>query len=224
MDLLLLDAVAVIPVADSRGTTTVGLPKILRVPRAARDFVRSRMSSDEHYDVVRAAANVLFGKNWRSGRIRLVKRASQVGPEMGPGNEHSVCMHLINHAKDLADTLELSRAVAVGLRYASQLKSQGRYRDGHFAARELTNLLKSIQINDCNLDEELVELRIIGAQCARMTGKHNEAIEMFSDVASTDIRKDNSRLLDIHLGLAGRDASSIMRIAAAEEPPSRKAS
>jgi len=206
MDLSLLDAIpiAVTPALSSSSASSIAeSQKLLRVPRAIRDFVRARLSKEQHYDVVRAAANVLFGRDWRSGRIRLVKRTERAGGDIGPSNEHIVCMSLVRHAINIENKDELRRAMNVALKFCIQLHERGRWRDGFLHAKDLLGLLAGEGSNEDEYAQELAELRIIGAKCARMIGRNEEAVELLTGVlTSAKVCHSNSRLVDVYLTLS----------------------
>src|SRR5205814_2150605 len=52
---------------DRNASLGVGTPKLLRVPRQVRDYVRSLMTDDERSEIIHTATELLFGRKWREG-------------------------------------------------------------------------------------------------------------------------------------------------------------
>ena len=206
MDHALLDAIPLTSVAsiDKSGLgNAFEAPKLLRLPRGVRDYVRARMTSEEFRSTIHAAADVLFGKKWRQGTVRLIKRDVFVGRDIGPGNEHSICVQLIKNALTTNANRYFKQVINVALNYCVSLKNNARYRDGYIAAEEILNLLASIENEDNSVANEIAELRLACAGCARMIKKLDKSVELINQVIETEeLRVDRNRDKKIYLSLA----------------------
>jgi predicted MPP superfamily phosphohydrolase/tetratricopeptide (TPR) repeat protein len=176
--------------------------KLLRVPRAIRDFVKSRLTSDQLRDAVRAAANTLFGREWRNGRVR-VRRAVTNDHGVGLGNEHIICVQLMRFAQISGEIDDLKKAVSLSLKYVKQLEIKERYRDAYLAAKNLASLIEEIDNDDDDLANERAECAVLGASSARMINKGQETIDLLTSVlVNGRILADSERTANIHLELA----------------------
>lgn len=181
--------------------STLEAQKLLRVPRAIREYVVESLSESEHYDVVCAAARALFGKDWRHGKIRLIDRDTTT--EYGPGNEHSLCSHLIRHAITKRDETEIRLCLTVALKYLSRLYASHRYRDGYVASHEILTLMDQRIDGNSGFEKEIAELRFYCARFARMISHWQEAVDQFSIIlGSSSVDKNKTRDAELYLDLA----------------------
>jgi tetratricopeptide (TPR) repeat protein len=164
------------------------LPKILRVPRQVRDYVRDLIPEKERSEIVLAATELLFGRRWREGKIQLrADRPSFTkGNESGGiGNEKTVICHLLSDAIKKRNAAIVKRIARLGLHYGQKLLQNDRFRDATLIGEDLVRLLES---TDCI--EEWVEAGEIYGRGLRMTGHRAEAIK----VLQTALEKGKSFL------------------------------
>ena len=105
--------------------------KTLRVPRQVRDFVGTLISDIERTEIVHTSTDLLFGRKWREGKIRLRGDLPQFssGGLTEPGNEHIVIRHLLNEALKKRNKSTIKRAADLGIAYAHKIRRADRFRD-----------------------------------------------------------------------------------------------
>jgi hypothetical protein len=87
------------------------LPKVLRVPRQVRDYVRSLVAEKERSEIINAATELLFGRRWREGKIQLRDERSSftsASESKGIGNEQTVIRFLLFEAVNKRNTRQSS--------------------------------------------------------------------------------------------------------------------
>lgn len=204
LDLSLLEVVSttdgyVASIGASNSVAPKEAEKILRVPRAVRDYTKTLLPADEIHEVITAATELLFGRNWWKDRIRLVKRSN--GGATGIGNEHIVVRYLLRDAFEKEDTEGIVRAARLGLEYCRKLEANDRYREGYIAAKELLTIVNDSPTSA--LAEELIELQRVCGDCGRMIREYEEAIELLTNAsAANDAATNKDREISLQLTLA----------------------
>lgn len=175
--------------------------KYLCVPRQVRDYVNSILTNEERFQIVNHSANLLFGEEWRTGKIKM-SRAKTLGARgtisTGPGNEHSVIRCLLRNAIKKQEILEIKRNLQLAISYCRQLKKNDRFNDICIATDEFITLIEGL-----DLDEKYAELAILRGQSLRMIGKRDSALKLFTTVLSRDtgfLTKES--LASIYLNMA----------------------
>jgi hypothetical protein len=174
--------------------------KTLVVPRQVRDYVRSNLTDEEHIELVKSLATLLFGEGWREGITKAHKdKAAALNPKSkGPGNEHSVGLRLLRNAIDSEDAIEITRALDLAVSYCSSLKNASRYRDARIATEDILAVIKSLAPS-----KQYARLSLIRAESLRMLGDRERALDTFNEVL--DYYKDflsKSELADSYVSVA----------------------
>jgi tetratricopeptide (TPR) repeat protein len=185
MRLLLLETVSPTASADDLAANRAAKPsieadiaKVLRIPRQVRDFVRTLISEEDRMEIIHASTELLFGRKWRDGKIRLRRELPRFTGGVGgdPGNEHIVIRSLVYEGLAKRNAATTKRAANLGLAYAEKLLSADRFRDLSVVAGELVHLLEQTEFR-----EQCVDAAALYGKALRMTGKRQEAIRVFED-------------------------------------------
>lgn len=204
--------------ASKKTRSEQDLPKVLRVPRQVRDYVRSLISDKERGEIMKAATELLFGKRWREGKIHLRdERPSFTGRSetSGIGNEHNVIHYLLSEAVSKGNAASIKRAARLGLHYGHKLIRKHRYRDATLIGGDLVRLL-----DNTTCLEECVEAGGMYGRALRMTGHRRDAIQVLEtalEKGSSFLSKDAQAELFIDVALARKSESDSEAAAAAAE-------
>jgi hypothetical protein len=157
--------------------TVNDIPKLLRVPRQIRDYVKTTISKEEHLEIVTAAAEFYFGRNWRGGKIRLRADSSNQSDThgAGAGNEFLIVHHLLHEGIEESDRAHIRRAARLGINYLQQLDNEHRFRDGCISGEAIFYLLEQ---SDC--DDLLAEVAASYGTALRMTSHWSDAVKILN--------------------------------------------
>lgn len=180
--------------------------KILHVPRVVRDYVISIMPRDVRIRVLKAAATVFFGTDWRVGGLRPKPRSSAFGlPSLlSTSNELGIVRSLMVEAasRDDASPCTPEEAIRLGLRYVSYLQSKGLYGECYEAAREVLGLTNDFEVYR-GFPIENAELKLLAAKCARMVGDRTTSVRLLLEALPTARASGvKGRIQDVLLSLA----------------------
>lgn len=173
----------------------------VKVPRQVRDYVLTLIDDEELHEIIKRAAEILFGEKWRDGTIKILQSKSFSSTKTsfsGLGNEHRVIYHLLKVAMQKNDPQDIRRAATLGLTYCKKLHSINRYWDASISAEELLYLLEN-----STATVEYTKLAAICGKSLRMAGKCEKAIQKLNlalDSDQNNLTKEEKS--DIHLGLA----------------------
>ncbi len=192
--------------------------KLLRVPKQVRDYVRSLITDEEYSDIIHRSADMLFGPKWREGKVKLspmAKLGMRLAKPLGPGNEHTVALHLLREALKKEDGRDVKQAAKLCIDYCRNLFEHNRYKDACFATEEIYHALF-----DKDYPKEIIDIAVIYGKSLRMTDKRKEGIEVFQlllDQRKEHIIKDIEVSINLELALAYEtDNDSASSIAAAK--------
>ena len=153
-------------------------PKVLKVPRQVRDYVRSLTSAKEREELINAGAENYFGPRWRAGKIKLRAQPLEYKEYLnsGPGNEYAVIHDLIVTAKAAGKPQDVKKAFKLGLYYCESLRGADRFKDIAIVAGELTQLL-----TQSDGPAHWTELAITFGYSLRMTDKSEAALPYLNE-------------------------------------------
>lgn len=193
--------------------------KLLRVPKQVRDYVRSLITDEEYSDIIRRSADMLFGPKWREGKMKLSQMAnigSRLAKPLGPGNEHTVALHLLREALQKEDGRAVKQAANVCINHCRSLYKHDRFKDACLATEEIYHVLI-----DKDYSKEFIDIAVIYGKSLRMMSKRKEAIEVFQlilEQRKEHIIKDIEISININLAFAYKlEKDSASAIAAAEK-------
>lgn len=185
--------------------------KLLLVPRQVRDYVRPSIDSREYDDIVSRAAELVFGSEWRDGKLKhqYFKQAS-----VGRRNERIILRHLVNEAIHSRNTIETDRSLRLVLSVCEGLKGRSRYRETIVIAADVLPLIETPDSLKARL-----ELSGIYGEALRMVGRRDEAVQMIDRTLEEgdqilDNRTKASLSLDLALTFATRGESEMAMEAA----------
>lgn len=198
----LIEAMAVPDLAVSGNS--IQSPKLLKVPRVIREVVRSELTEPEIDETTRLAANAMLGQGWRHGTIKLSKRALAANRDSGPGNEFIVCRRMLKGALAKNDLNETQITVTALIKYLHVLMDSDRFHDGYFVASEVLSTIEPFQDTwDGDMQNAVIELKRILAECARMIDRAPEAVVAFNSIlASKKHDYGDEQLCDLLSSLA----------------------
>ena len=174
--------------------------KQLMVPRQVRDYVKSNLADEEHMEIVKSLAALLFGERWREGiiKVRPDKTAATLGvSSAGPGNEHSVTLRLLRDAIHRNDTFDIEKALEIGTIYCRGLENANRYRDVRVATEDLLTMIDRLGASKYH-----DELSLMRAESLRMIGERQKALDAFNEVLVSNAGLTKDQMADLHLSVA----------------------
>jgi tetratricopeptide (TPR) repeat protein len=205
-DLGLLESTSVVSAVPTPVTSGVIRPareagnKIHFVPPQVREYIIAKLTQDEIVNIVKRAAEITFGHEWRQGTIKLSPAAREHLKDHtrpGPGNAHLIIVHLLKQAIETGDENLLNSSLKLGSSYCSLLKANSRFRDLVSASKELLLLA-----NDIKEHASIPILLKLCGEGLRMTGRHEEAIHEFEKALGGIGAFDKDEISDISLSLA----------------------
>ncbi|MCA8991749.1 MAG: metallophosphoesterase [Planctomycetaceae bacterium] len=208
-ELGLLDVIDATPMATAANTPAHRVSdteKLLKVPRIVRDHVIGKMPEEDRVNLLRDAASVYFGSDWRTGKIRVrIQRATgSRGCRPRSGNELAVLEQILKYAlrSNTSDLCSPEEAIRLSLKYVDHLQGKGLYGECYASSRDLLAIVENLA--DASLYvAELAEIKLNAGRCARMVGEHAAAIDYLTSVLpSARSLDDKSRVADILLELA----------------------
>lgn len=131
----LLDVIPIVDTAANVSAKTRGreenTPRVLKVSRPVRDYVRTLITEEERREIVYAGVDRFFGRGWRDGnvKIRTVPDEHRDYLNSGVGNEFVLIHHLLTMSRVDESDAAFSKACDLAIRYARRLDGAGRYRD-----------------------------------------------------------------------------------------------
>lgn len=173
--------------------------RILKVPKQVRDYIFSCMSDDEIDSLIYGIADILFGKNWRSGKVKIIDSkfvGSRGARGFGPGNEHEVVKLLLHKAIREDDIPSVDTALGISVSYCIGLDNCNRYRDILFVSSEILPLISGRNSNYS------IKLMILRAKALRMLSRYDEALKIFQDLLSGKWKLTNKERIQIFLNIA----------------------
>jgi len=150
--------------------------KLLRVPPQVRNYMREFITQNEADVILRDSTELLFGKDWRSGQVRLrtaLDDSYSHSTISGPGNERVIVQYLIQEALNGGDEHQTKRAILIGLCLCDKLLTLDRFRDAVIASGMMYHLLKNTEFS-----EDIAESARMSARALRMMDFDQNAIEM----------------------------------------------
>lgn len=173
---------------------------ILFVPRHVRDFVNSITSEADRASIVSNSTTMLFGPNWRVGKIALRRTLSSTYGEsalVGPGNEHIIARYLLQEAMTKKRRF-VDRYATLACGYCQRLLAADRFRDAYIASAAIYDLLKGSEEV-----KHFVDISHVYGKALRMIGRKRDAIPVVKDAlaaGSSFLIPDNEA--SMHLTLA----------------------
>lgn len=175
-------------IGQRRTNIDTDFPRLLRVPKQVRDYIKSILSENEYSGIINRTADILFGDKWKEGTVSLASSSMKqmIGPRpSGLGNEHTVIRQLLWEAVQKDDAASVKKVIRLAAAYLNKLNEIGRFKDAHFAAEELIHFISADQYS-----QSKAELKLIYGESSRMIGRKDDAIEILRSVID-----DNSVVL-----------------------------
>lgn len=153
--------------------------KLLTVPRPVREYVRSKLTVNEHRDLTKAAASIYFGDKWsteglKSTASKVYSRSST--PPHETANANSIVLRLLNEALDAADERGLDAALNVAKAYINALRIGDHFRNVATLSRDLLQRVPE------DREEARAFLQYELGRSLRMLGRDGEAAQILSEV------------------------------------------
>ncbi|SDL56659.1 Calcineurin-like phosphoesterase [Maridesulfovibrio ferrireducens] len=173
--------------------------KILKVSRHIREYVILKMSNKEKEDIVKKITNILFGSDWRQGKLKMAKNKILSGrgvTSTGPGNEHSLIKHVLRKATDNNDKRDIDSALRIASTYCSKICNSNRYRDAVLATKEILTMVEGFE------NQYIGSLCVTHGKALRMLSRRQSAIEYLEYSIKINLIKDKDDLVSAHLNIA----------------------
>jgi len=203
----LLDIIPLNKITLEIGEITLSIetdcPKLLKVPKQVRDYVKTILSPEEQSSIVRRSADILFGEKWREGKVNInTNYLSNVvgGTAQTLGNEHTITRQLLWEAVQENDDASIKKIIFLANSYLKKLTKADCYKEVFYGAEELLNILATI----ANTSEK-VDLALLLGQAARMVGKRERAIQILRNLLedkSVTLTKDQRASAYLELAIA----------------------
>lgn len=178
-------AMSLIPaVKGADSSDLVRSDRLLRVPRQVRDYVERLIPNEEKNRIYNTVSEALFGIHWYEGKLKLRRAiilAYRESTVAGPGSELLVAQYLLKYAIDRKSKERTKRYARLAVNYCTELIDQDRFRDGMIASRAIMSLL-----NEEAHYDEWVDCAFAYGKAARMTGNHQESVDVLERILGTD--------------------------------------
>ena len=188
---------------DNSGSMMSETEKLLVAPRQVRDYVRHTIHPTEYSEIIKRAADIVFGGEWRHGKL---KNAYFTTPGIGQRNERIILKHLLQDAIAQNDASMINRAGNLAAGVCEGLDRKNRYRETIAIAEAVLPLLQGPPSKQSNLD-----VASTNAKALRMLDHPDDAIEIIERVLSEDetlLSKDKKSTLYLNLALAHQNKSN----------------
>lgn len=182
-------------------------PKLLRVPRQVRDYVGSMISDEERAEIYNVVLETFFGNKWSQGKVTLRRSlftAYQRSSISRPGNELLVVQYLLQVALEARRKDRITRYAQLALEYCGELMAHDKFREVVIVGGAISKIL-----NTGSQDEYWTKAAYLYGRALRMTGQHQEAINMLEDTFQrcTSESKDFRCAILLNLAMAHKATS-----------------
>lgn len=187
-------------VGASRHSQVTSSDRLLRVPRQVRDYVESLIPRDERSRIYSSVSESLFGARWYEGKVKLrraIVLAYRESTVAGPGSELLVAQYLLKTAIERGSKERIVRYSRLAVNYCSELIEEERFRDGMIASRAIL-----ASLDERGHSEAWVNCAYAYGRAARMTGQHQESINILEKLLEPGRLKAKEFIATIHLNLA----------------------
>ncbi|MFM0395895.1 metallophosphoesterase [Paraburkholderia phytofirmans] len=188
--------------------------KILFAPRQVRDYVLSRMQPREIEALVRKAASLYFGEQWRVGNASLRKLDGPLTSDDGSllENPHYLVMWLLSNGATWQRMEAANAVLGLSKIYCSALHEAKLYRHCATVCRDVLGLIPEDSFVS---DRDTIEM--LFSKSLRMNGEHSEALAIFERLLTVSRTKDIRSSLQLNLALCLQSMGDTRAIAAAQD-------
>jgi tetratricopeptide (TPR) repeat protein len=184
-------------VQDNGGSSISETEKLLVAPRQVRDYVRPSIHPSDCNEIIKRAADVVFGAEWRNGKL---KSAYFTTAGVGQRNERIILKHLLQDAIARDDASTINRAGASAASVCEGLDRKNRYRESRAIAEAVLPLLEGLSSQQSKFD-----VAGVNAKALRMLDHPDDAIQVIERILAegeTQLSKDKKSTLYLNLALA----------------------
>ncbi|PMJ62294.1 hypothetical protein BCU17_04975 [Vibrio splendidus] len=153
--------------------------KIYVLPTLVREYVYSKLSTEEVFEIAKDLADIHLGKNWREGKLNLnpIVRDQLKNTGKLVGSTNVILLHLLKCSIDLSLSRDIIQAFNISLSYCKSLSDMKKFSELAYFSSNIKSLSKdAYQITSLNL------LELYEGKALRMLGKYDRAKECFDKV------------------------------------------
>jgi hypothetical protein len=217
-----LQLVQVLPVADvnpnsspeETGAWLSQAERLLIVPRQVRDYTKALIPQMEHNEIIKRAADLVFGAEWREGKLKSHYFQTAAA---GQRNEAIILGDLLSDAITRSDPIERTRTERLAVTVCEGLCRSDRYRETVLIAEAVLPFMSESPSSP----KSRLEVTSAQARALRMLGRREDAITIIGAVLSEgagELSKDHKSSLFINLAFAHQlDGDTEAAVEAAKE-------
>ncbi|WP_269792813.1 metallophosphoesterase [Stenotrophomonas sp. Iso1] len=188
----------------SENSSNSSTDKILVVPKVVRDHVRESISLPESRSLDRKALDLYFGESWAMGDISSSQAAKRIGEALCDGyeiqNMSALVFRAVARAIDSQENFDLGGALRLAISFIKILSNGNHYR----AAASVCEDMLGLMLETDSHTTEVNTLRKDYAECLRMTGRSDAAIDNFEQVDRNAFSKTVRQRTELHMALCYR--------------------
>ena len=157
------------------GKSTLGDEKIHFLPTIVRQYVYSKLTNEDIYEIVKRVAAVHLGKNWRSGGLNLCSLAKSLinNNSKSIGSTYVILIHLLRCSISLNSSSEINIALRICEAYGTYLTKNSMYREIIKFVEQIRCFSK--ESDKCNLP---LSLEVFECRSLRMIHNYDKAKEI----------------------------------------------
>lgn len=182
--------VEVLPVVPTLGKmdSNLDLSPRLHVRKPIREYILSKLTADEVYDLYKSAAAVYFGEDWLQGSPKNLKTNDVIVALGGGGlgNPNAIINNLFQRASESSDAFRFRKIVVLARLFVSDLEHNDNFRSTASACRDFLRLL-STATEDYSKDRDWMRVKL--GLSLRMLGDPEGAISSFSQLNIDELDK-----------------------------------
>ncbi|HIF9136535.1 TPA: SIR2 family protein [Photobacterium damselae] len=179
-------------------TKNTGDSKLLKLPTAVRNYVYSKMSLNEVYEIAKNVANVHLGQDWRQGIVHLCNLTKQQIKENDKvaGSTQILLVQLLKGAIELDISRDIEASFRACCAYCKQISKVGRHKEVISFSKQIKAIAK-----ESDKIESLALFNLLEGSSARMLSDFTLAEQLLLTALDdpTHLSKDNKTSAHVNL-------------------------
>ncbi|MFM5698993.1 SIR2 family protein [Aeromonas veronii] len=145
-----------------------------------REFVLSKLPSQELVSIRKQAVSLILGDTWHNGKVHVKLPAISLlnNIEFHPGNTHAMLVNLLSECFD--DTEEFNVTIKAAVSYCMTLNRECRFKELVYFSRSIHELISHFKHHSA--DSNKIEYYL--SEGCRMLSKHDDAISIIENYLS----------------------------------------
>lgn len=179
-------------------TPNTGESKLLKLPTAVRNYVYSKMSLNEVYEIAKNVANVHLGQDWRTGSVHLCNLTKQQIKENDKvaGSTQILLAQLLKCAIELDISRDIDASFRACCAYCKQISKAGRHKEVISFSKQIKAIAK-----ESDKIESLALFNLFEGSSARMLSDFTLAEQLLLTALDDQdhLSKDNKTSAHVNL-------------------------